>query len=220
MTRVPTESVIDLLAMLAYGEMLAFDRMAVDARLAPDLRRRALLSEAAGVEIANYRRLVDRLQELGADPDEAMAPFAGPLQAYHDLTRPHDWAEAVVKAYVGDRLLADDIVHVVSGVLGRRDRELVHEVVQDNRYRRLAADELRTLIEDEPVRSRVSMWARRLLGEAMAQVARMAGERRALAALVVAANGEVDGEQSAIQLLLRRLAQAHTQRMAEVGLNT
>lgn len=219
MTRVPTESVIDLLAMLAYGEVLAFDRMAVDARLAPDLRRRALLSEAAGAEIAHYRRLVDRLEELGTDPEQAMAPFAGALEAYHDLTRPRDWPEAVVKAYVGDRL-TDDFVRTVAGVLGRRDRELVSEVVQEGRYQRLAADELRALTADEQARSRLSMWARRLVGEAMAQAMRIATERPALTALVVAVNGDANGDQSAVQLLLRRLAQAHTQRMSEVGLNS
>ena len=42
-------AVVDLLGMLAYGELLAFDRMAADAQLAPDLPRRAVLSEMAGV---------------------------------------------------------------------------------------------------------------------------------------------------------------------------
>ena len=52
----PTEVVVDLLGMLAYGQLVAFDRMAADAKLAPDLPRRAVLSEMAGSEIANYRR--------------------------------------------------------------------------------------------------------------------------------------------------------------------
>src|SRR5690606_5920432 len=61
-------AVADLLGMLAYGELLAFDRMAADARLAPDLRRRAVLSEMAGAEMANYRLLARRLTELGVEP--------------------------------------------------------------------------------------------------------------------------------------------------------
>ena len=40
----PASAVVDLLGMLAYGELVAFDRMAADARLAPDLRRRAVLT--------------------------------------------------------------------------------------------------------------------------------------------------------------------------------
>ena len=61
-------SVVELLALLAYGELQAFDQMATDARLAPDLTRRAMLSEMAAAEIVNYRRLERRLVELGCRP--------------------------------------------------------------------------------------------------------------------------------------------------------
>src|SRR6266540_7281788 len=80
----PVEAVIDLLGVLAYAELLAFDQMAADARLAPDLRRRAVLSEMAAAEIVNYRRLVERLGALGVDVEEAMRPFAPALEDYHD----------------------------------------------------------------------------------------------------------------------------------------
>ena len=48
------QAVVELLGLLAYAELLAFDRMAADARLAPDLRRRAVLSEMAAGEINGY----------------------------------------------------------------------------------------------------------------------------------------------------------------------
>ena len=73
---------VDLLGMLAYGELVAFDRMAADARLAPDLRRRAVLSEMAGREITNYCRLADRLTELGRGRRGGDAPLSsGPSLA-------------------------------------------------------------------------------------------------------------------------------------------
>src|SRR6266508_5277164 len=75
----PVEAVIDLLGVLAYAELLAFDRMAADARLAPDLRRRAVLSEMAAREIDNYSRIADRICELGGDPETAMGAFVVPL---------------------------------------------------------------------------------------------------------------------------------------------
>ena len=111
-----SEPVVELLGMLAYGELLAFDRMAADARLAPDLHRRAMLSEMAAVEISNYRRLADRLIELGAEPGQAMAPFVDALQNYHDSTEPRDWVEALTKAYVGDGI-ADDFFREVAAFL-------------------------------------------------------------------------------------------------------
>ncbi|WP_327033884.1 ferritin-like fold-containing protein [Micromonospora ureilytica] len=106
-------AVADLLGLVAFGELLAFERMAGDARLAPDLRRRAALSEMAAAEIANYRRLADRLTALGVSPEDAMAPHVEPVQAYHDSTEPRDWAEVVTKAYVGDAI-TDDFVREIA----------------------------------------------------------------------------------------------------------
>src|SRR5688500_3283280 len=102
--------------------------MAADARLAPDLRRRAELSAMAAAEMTNYRRLADRLTELGVLPDDAMAPYVGALQAYHDSTEPKDWLEAVTKAYVGDAI-ADDFIREIAGALAEPDRQLVLDVL-------------------------------------------------------------------------------------------
>src|SRR6266508_432704 len=170
----PVEAVIDLLGVLAYAELLAFDRMAADARLAPDLRRRAVLSEMAAREIDNYARISRRLQVLGVDPEDAMRPFVAPLQEYHDQTEPKDWLEALTKAYVGDGIAADP-----------------------------------------KVANRLSMWARRLVGEALSQAQRVSAERTQLAGLIIAGIGD----QAGIQALFKRLTTAHTVRMAAAGLN-
>jgi hypothetical protein len=201
--------------MLAYGELLAFDRMAADARLAPDLRRRAILSEMASAEISNYRRLAGRLANLGADPEEAMIPYVGPLQAYHDRTEPRDWLEALTKAYVGDGI-ADDFFREVATYLRERDRALVLQVLHDSRYHQFAAAEIGAAICDhDKVKSRLSMWARRLVGEGLSQAQKVAAQRPALAALIVSGSGD----QSGVQALLKRLTHAHSARMTAVGLN-
>jgi hypothetical protein len=209
----PPEAVVDLLGMLAYGELVAFDRMAADARLAPDLRRRAVLSDMAAREIANYGRLADRLVELGADPEDAMRPYVRALSDYHEQTEPADWLEGLTKAYVGDGI-ADDFALEVAALLDEPDRGLVNDVLHDSRHADFAADEIRAAIAADPkVANRLSMWGRRLVGEGISQAVRVAGERPSLAALIAA------GPATEVHSLLGRLTTAHTQRMGAVGLN-
>lgn len=211
----PAEAVTHLLGLVAYGELAAFDRLAVDARLAPDLSRRAMLSEMAALEMASYRRIADRLAERGVAPGQAMAPYAAALRGYHDSTEPRDWLEAVTKAYVGDAV-ADDFLREIAACLGEPDRQLVLEVLHDSRYDEFAGAEIRAAIAADPkVANRLSMWARRLVGEGLSQAGRIAGERVALTALLAAGAG---GE-PAVPALFRRLTAAHTARMAAVGLN-
>ncbi|WP_432832026.1 ferritin-like fold-containing protein [Dactylosporangium sp. CA-092794] len=208
----PAEAVVDLLGMLAYGELVAFDRMAVDARLAPDLRRRAVLSEMAAIEIGNYRRLADRLSELGADPEAAMRPYVRAVSDYHEQTQPNDWLEGLTKAYVGDGI-ADDFTREVAAVLQEPDRGLILDVLHDARLADFATAELRAAIAIDPkLANRLSMWARRLVGEGISQALRVAGERPSLAGLLA-----IHGTD--FQALLRRLTTEHTARMDAVGLN-
>lgn len=211
----PGPAVADLLGLVAYGELLAFDRMAADARLAPDLRRRAILSEMAAAEITNYRRLAGRLTELGVDPGEAMAPYIEALQKYHDSTEPKDWLEALTKAYVGDAI-ADDFFREVAAFLAEPDRQLVLDVLHDSQHDDFAGDEIRAAIAVDPkLANRLSMWARRLVGEGLSQAGRVAGERVALSSLII----EHSADQAGVQALFKRLTAAHTRRMAAVGLN-
>ena len=212
---VHSAAVIDLLALLAYGELQAFDQMAADARLAPDLHRRAVLSEMAAAEIVTYRRLAERLAQLGAEPEPAMRPFVPALEQFHDQTAPKDWLEALTKAYVGDGI-ADDFYHEVALHLDSPDRELVLDVLHDTRYADFAKAEIREAIAADPkVANRLSMWARRLVGEGLSQAQRVAVERPSLAMLLVGTVSDEDG----IGALFKRLTTGHTARMAAVGLN-
>ena len=51
----PDRATVDLLGVLAYGELSAFDRLAEDARQAPTLAGRAALSTMAAAEIGHFR---------------------------------------------------------------------------------------------------------------------------------------------------------------------
>lgn len=204
-------AVSDLLGMLAYASLLAFDRMATDARLAPDLHRRAILSEMAAVEITNYRRITERLTARGADPATAMLPFLDALSGYHEATEPTDWLEALTKAYIGDGM-ADDFYRSIAAHLPESERSLVLEVLHDGSYDEFAVSEIRAAITADPkVAGRLSMWARRLVGEALSQATRVVGEHGAMLALI--------GDSDVGDDFFRRLKKAHGDRMAAVGLN-
>jgi hypothetical protein len=211
----PTEAVVELLGLLAYAELVAFDRMAADARLAPDLGRRAVLSDMAAREMEGYRRLTARLRELGADPEASMLPYGPALEHYHAQTEPRDWLEALAKAYVGEGI-ADDFYREIAEFLDDSDRVLVLEVLHDSQYADFAAAEIRAAIDADPkVANRLSMWARRLVGEALSQAQHIAAERDALSDMIVKGAGDL----AAVGHLLKRLTTAHANRMSAVGLN-
>jgi len=166
-TSVDRRAVVDLLGVLAYAELTAFDRLAEDARLAPKLTGRAALARMAAAEIAHHVRLTDRLTELGANPANAMAPFVSALDTFHESTRPSTWLEGLVKAYVGDGL-ATDFYREVATFLPDPDRRLVLEVLADTGHADFAVREVRAAIAaDRKGAGRLSLWGRRLVGEAI-----------------------------------------------------
>jgi hypothetical protein len=208
------QAVVDLLAVLAYTELTAFERLAEDARLAPTVRDKAALSEMAAAEFEHFRVLRERLEAMGVDAESAMAPFVGPLDAFHDSTAPSDWLEGLVKAYVGDGF-ATDFYREVAEYVDEDARALVLDVLADTGHAQFAVEHVRAAIEADPaVAGRLALWARRLVGEALVQAQRVAVDRDALARLLV--GGSVD--LAAVGQLLARLTQRHTERMAALGL--
>jgi hypothetical protein len=214
-TPVDSSAVVDLLGALAYAELTAFDRLAEDARLSPTLTGRAALAKMAAAEIGHHCRLAERLEQLGADPAQAMAPFVPALDAFHESTRPSTWLEGMVKAYVGDGLAAD-FYREIAAFLPDTDRALVLEVLADTGHADFAVREVRAAIKaDRAVPGRLSLWGRRLVGEAMSQSLAVIAERDGLAALIVAGTGDLSG----VARLIERITSAHTLRMKALGLN-
>ena len=68
--------VIELLGILAYGEISACERLAEDAKMAPDLKTKVEIAAMAAAEFGHFEKLRDRLVEIGEDPYETMQEFA------------------------------------------------------------------------------------------------------------------------------------------------
>ncbi|SOD93607.1 ferritin-like fold-containing protein [Blastococcus haudaquaticus] len=214
-TPVDSSAVVDLLGALAYAELTAFDRLAEDARLAPTLTGRAALARMAAAEITHHVQLTDRLAELGVDPAVAMTPFVPALDAFHESTRPSTWLEGLVKAYVGDGL-ATDFYREIAAFLPDPDRALVLDVLADTGHADFAVREVRAAVKaDRKVPGRLSLWGRRLVGEAMSQSQAVIAEHDRLAELIIAGTGDIRG----VALLIERITSAHTKRMKALGLN-
>jgi hypothetical protein len=209
------QAVVDLLGVLAYGELMAFERLADDAGLAPTVVDKAALGEMAVAEFGHFVKLRDRLSALGVDPQAAMAPFVGPLDAFHESTTPDDWLEGLVKAYVGDGFATDFYREVVGFVDDEQTKALVLDVLADTGHAAFAVEHVRAAIAEDPaVGGRLALWARRLMGEALVQAQRVAVDRDALARLIVGGTGDL----AEVGELLARLTQRHSERMASLGL--
>jgi hypothetical protein len=211
-------AVVDLLGAIAYGEMSAFERLAEDAKMAPDLEDKAELAAMASREFGHFICLRDRLAELGADPFQAMQPFQAPIEAFHRHTAPRDWLEGLVKAYVGDGLAAD-FYREVAAFVDADTRELIIDSLDDSGQAEFVVDRVRRAIQaDHRVGGRLALWGRRLMGEALSQAQRVAAERDALSALLSGGVDRPGMDLAAIGRMFARLTENHAQRMAALGL--
>ncbi|MBD0291951.1 MAG: hydroxylase [Jiangellaceae bacterium] len=211
-------AVVDLLGVLGLGELIAFQRLAADAEMAPSLADKAALSAMAVAEFHHFERLQTRLRELGVEPDDAMAPFLPALTAFHDHTAPADWLEGLVKAYVGDGIAAD-FYREVAAYLDPDTKAFVLDVLADTGHADFAVERVRAAIDFDPkVSGRLALWARRLVGEALSQAQRVAADRDSLTALITGGVDRPGMDLAAIGHVFARLTENHTKRMDALGL--
>ena len=211
----PADGVLDLLGLLAYASLTAFFRVSDDAALAISLTDKTALAELAVAEFGHFQLVRRRIEEMQADPTEAMQPFVGAIDAFHARTAPADWLEGLVKAYVGDGIAAD-FYRAVAQRLEPETKALVQTVLADTGKTEFVVARVRAATEADPrVAGRLGLWARRLVGEALGQAQRVAAEREPLARLLA---GDASSQLGDIGRMSAAVADAQAQRMAALGL--
>ncbi len=213
------QGLLALLGVLAYGELVGFLTIAQEAGLAPSSRDKVTFAGVATQEFAHYQRLAERIEALGADPHQTMAPFTRAVDDWHRRATPTDWSEALMKVYAGNSI-ANDFYREVSDLVDPETRQLMREVLEDSGQVEFAAGELRRAIgADDRLGSRLALWGRRLIGEALSQAQRVAADNDDLMGLLVD-----DGSGYGLDLgdwmrMFTRLTDAHTARMEALGLS-
>ncbi|WP_067436816.1 ferritin-like fold-containing protein [Nocardioides jensenii] len=211
-------AVVDLLGVIAYGEISAFERLAEDAKLAPTLQDKVALATMASAEFDNVLRFRERLESLGADPFEAMAPFRQAVDSFHAHTSPSTWLEGLVKAYVGDGL-ARDFYAEIAAFVDVDTRDLILTSLERTTHSEFVVERVREgIVADHRVGGPLALWGRRLMGEALSQAQRVAADRDALSALLAGGVDRPGLDLAAIGRMFNRLTERHAARMAELGL--
>jgi hypothetical protein len=216
LARVPADhpGVNELFAVLAYGEVAAFYRLTDEARMAPDLRGRISMASMAAAEMAHYELLHDTLQSRGVDVVPAISKYASALDGYHRLTTPSTWLEALVKTYVGDALVADFYLQIADG-LPHEVADVVRATMSETGHSQFVVAEVRAAVtKSARQRSRLALWSRRLLGEAITQAQYVLAEHDELVDLVVS---RTDGL-TQLAAFFERVQRTHDDRMRELGL--
>ncbi|MEV4130290.1 ferritin-like fold-containing protein [Nocardia sp. NPDC049707] len=206
--------VTDLFAVLAYGEISAFYRLAEEAKLSPTLRGKVAVAKMAAAEMRHFGTLASALAERGVDVFDAMAPFVRALDAYHNSTDPSTWLESMVKFYVGDGIAADFYTEI-AGALSPEVAAVVRDVLAETSHSEFVVEEVRRAVAtSRSERDRLTLWGRRLLGEAITQAQYVMAQRDELTELVLTATGDLNG----IAALFERMQASHAERMAVLGI--
>lgn len=214
------QGAVDLLGILAYGALSAFERLAEDGRMAPELSDKVHLATMAARQVAHFEQVSTHLATSGVDVMDAMKPFHAAFDAYHTYTKPKDWLEGLLKAYVGDGFAAD-FYREVAAFVDSDTRSLVHEVLADAGHADFVVEKVRAAIDaDARVAGRLALWGRRLVGEALSQAQRVAANRDALTSLLTGTVDRPGMDLAAISRMFTRLVENHARRMSTLGLQS
>lgn len=194
------------LGQAAYLQLGYFETLSRLIRATPELEEKEALSLAAGAALVKHRAIIDVIRDRGDDPAEIMRPFQEQLDTFRRATIGARPRETMLSVHITAGML-DDFYRALAASYGDTGRR-VARILNVDSDRELIVDLIRATIDaDDEMRSLLSMWARRLVGDTLL-VARAALRPQRL--------GVDDGKK--VEPVFTALMAAHARRMDALGL--
>ncbi len=143
-------ALIQVLGAIAYGEQKAYDKAIERADAVDDDGERRTWRTIAAEELRHHKGFVRRLKALGADPDDAMAPYRAQLDRFHAAPPDPDPVRAAVTDFLGEGIAAD-LLTWLRTVADGETAAFIDTVLRDEvGHEAHAAAEVRRLMADAP----------------------------------------------------------------------
>lgn len=158
-----TNSEQETLGLLAYSSLAAMTRLAKDGDQAPNFDYQIDLMKLADQGYQRFVELGDLAESRGYSISEAAGQYSGMFDELDARTRPSSWWERVIKTYIVIGVFSD-----VLQELGSRHQIIDTDLIKwDLGQGKWVQDHLEQVTETDPqMVDRLSLWARRVAGEA------------------------------------------------------
>ena len=204
-----TPDVTSYLGQVAYFELAMFETLTRAMVASPSLASKEGLSTVAGDALTKHHGIVAELRKLGVDPASAMEPFAQAIDRYRRVAGGSDWLETLMSAYITGGFLDDFFQRIVGG-LPRALAARVRALIEPDREAAIMVAELQIAMADDPrVSSRLALFGRRLLGDAIL-----------LARSAIAGSGDRAHDEAKMEPVFTDLIAEHSRRMDALGLTS
>ena len=206
---------VELLGVLAYGQLRAFGAMSSAVRFAPDARAAHRIAEFGDREHAAYEALHDHLASLTDLATAAMDRQKGLFDRFFARAPLDDWFGAMVFFAFGIPL-ARDFMRTVVPLLDPESGDVVLRTLQDRaEVEQAVIALLRSELTDDAARERSRHIVADLLGQALTSFQQAASDTDALSVLLGA---DDDAASVEVRRLAMDLLTAHRGRLVELGL--
>ena len=218
---VPATAAIEVLALVAAGELASFARLADDAAHAPELRTRIALSRMAAGELTHLERVEAQALALGAaseEFDDSIWSYRERLSEFDARLVPRDWWERLVKTYIGYGIVLDVQREIVAGLSGAVQESAAAPLAHSGDAEFVVASLAPVIAAEPQLAARLALWGRRVVGEGLGVASRLLAGHPDLAGVAAAGQGEASVSAETTSALIGRLTGEHARRMKRLNL--